>query len=118
MKDIRIGSKVRGKGLPGDPEVKPSGTVVALFHPEYFTANLTTENPELSWGQKYPDWKKKTVILVLYDKPERNFTLKEWVETANARGGRASLELIRKSYQDCPISKQIAFPYDDLELLA
>lgn len=110
---IEIGAQVKSVNPNG--QVKATGTLVALFHAEYWLTQCSKHDPDFIWKLNYPTWKQKPVAVVWYDDPQRTATLEEWVRDGVHKG--FTEESCNESYEkDCPIVHQMCFPFDDLQL--
>lgn len=105
---MKINDKVRSKNKDG--MFQGIGTVKALFDSQYY-ANMVKVNLDSTWSVKFPDWKEKPVVVVVFDEYKKSATEKEWIESAMLQNK------VTTDYSNCPMTNCLSFPYDDLELV-
>lgn len=91
------------------------GTIKGICDGEFFLT-IFGPNVDAVWSRIYPDWKTKLCYYVEFDEPQKTYSLQEARQQLNDYG-IFDTEEIESRYQNAPVTKFSAYPYDDLELL-
>lgn len=89
---------------------KNVGTVKAIFDASYYYELIPNAKVDLDnkWSTKFPDWKNKTVLTVLFNVNVKVASEDEWNNSLLKQNSNLD-------YSNCPSTNFMIFPEDDLE---
>lgn len=100
---MQLGETVISKrtGLP------QTGAVVAFVHPAWYLVKHGAAADHARWDELYPDWRRAPVVFVRVRAPTKNQSPAEYAADGGDPAGYAAL----------PDVVDLAYPYEDLEVL-